>query len=98
MTPMKTCRRCRRELPRRVTHFYRCAGNADGLRTACIPCLREEAKERYTATSDTVLARKRQRYAERAAAFATSPQWQHATTELPSPESAGGGLTRGNRT
>ncbi len=78
MTPTKTCRRCRRDLPRNVLHFYKAADHADGLRTACIPCTREEAKERYDADPQRVLQRKRERRMERATALASSPQWNVA--------------------
>ncbi len=78
MNPTKTCRRCRNELPQNVLNFYRAAENADGLRTACIPCVRAEARERYDANRLNVLQRKRERRTERAAVFASSPQWNAA--------------------
>ncbi|GLV73455.1 hypothetical protein Shyhy02_14570 [Streptomyces hygroscopicus subsp. hygroscopicus] len=61
-----------------MLNFYRAADNADGLRTACIQCVREEAKERYDADPQRVLQRKRERRMERAAAWASSPQWNAA--------------------
>ncbi|MEV7378342.1 hypothetical protein [Streptomyces lydicus] len=74
----KTCRQCRRELPRDVSHFYIAPDNKDGLRTKCRQCVRDEEKARYDADSERVLQRKRERYRERAAMFSTMPHYTAA--------------------
>lgn len=72
------CRVCQENKPRDSRHFYRAPENADGLRTACIPCTKEAARVRYAQDPESVLSVKRERRRERATHFATSPQWNAA--------------------
>lgn len=46
-TPVKTCTKCKRELPADAEHFHADKQKQDGLRSECIDCRRETRRNTY---------------------------------------------------
>lgn len=77
MPATQTCRICRRELPLNTAHYYPEPSNRLGFRTACAPCLSDEAKKRYDADPETFRQRARDRRERRAEQFRATGVWDN---------------------
>ncbi len=76
------CRLCRTLFPRTLAYYVRRTENADGLSTACRPCVRAQKRQQYAANPEPVKARVQARRERQRQRFAN---YVMPTTDVPSP-------------